>query len=676
MIRSLVKKRTFFLLLPCMLFGSELVAQTVWLHQLDLSAATQGYGMPGKNRTVDGRIMSIAGQKFEQGFGTHAESSLIILLHGKATEFIAFTGIDDEVKGHEPAVEFIVSGDGKKLWSSGVMRLGDKARRCSVSVSGIQQLELIVTDGGNGNYYDHANWADARFETRAAGITTFNPIPVEPYILTPKPPEYPRINSAAVFGVRPGSPFLFHVPATGSRPMTFSAKGLPEGLTIDPKTGIITGKLQQAGTYAVTLHAKNAKGRSEKKFRIICGDRIALTPPMGWNSWNCFAGEVSAEKVKKAAAAMVNSGLVDHGWTYINIDDFWQHHRDSEDPSLRGSFRDAEGNIIPNARFSDMKGLADDMHRMGLKMGIYSSPGPWTCGGCAGSYGFEKQDAEKYSAWGVDYLKYDWCSYGAVINGMEDNDASKVPSLSFQGGGNLFNAKAPYSKMGTLLLQQPRDIVYSLCQYGMSDVWKWGDSVGGNCWRTTNDITDTWSSVKSIALSQDKAAAYARPGNWNDPDMLVVGTVGWGNPHPSRLKPDEQYLHISLWSLFAAPLLIGCDMEKLDAFTMNLLTNDEVIAINQDPLGKQATCVHTIGDLRIYVKELEDGSCAVGFCNFGIGIVKLSFREFDKLGIHGRQLIRDVWRQKNISTIDTKSGSVPLEVPAHGVRLYRFSSLR
>jgi alpha-galactosidase len=674
--KTLLKICPFFSLLLCMLMGSDLAAQTVWLHQLDLTAATQGYGMPGRNKTVDGRPLSIAGEKFEQGFGTHAESSLIILLKGKATAFIAYTGVDDEVQGHDPAVEFIVSGDGKKLWSSGVMRLGDKARRCSVSVSGVQKLELIVTDGGNGNYYDHANWANARFETMAAGITTFNPVPGEPYILTPRPPEYPRINGAAVFGVRPGSPFLFRVPATGSRPMIFSAKGLPAGLRIDPQTGIITGKLQQAGTYAVTLRAKNAKGKAEKKFRIICGERIALTPPMGWNSWNCFAGEVSAEKVRKAATAMVNSGLIDHGWSYINIDDFWQHHRDSKDPSLRGSFRDADSNIIPNARFSDMKGLVDDMHKMGLKMGIYSSPGPWTCGGCAGSYGFEKQDAEKYTEWGIDYLKYDWCSYGAVIDGMKDNDPNTVPSLSFRGGGNLSVAQAPYSKMGALLQQQPRDIVYSLCQYGMSDVWKWGDSVGGNCWRTTNDITDTWNSVKTIALAQDKAAAWAGPGNWNDPDMLVVGTVGWGNPHPSKLKPDEQYLHISLWSLFAAPLLIGCDMEKLDAFTINLLTNDEVIAINQDPLGKQATCVHTIGDLRIYVKALEDGSHAVGFCNFGLEALRLSFSAFDKLGLQGKQLIRDVWTQKDISTIDTRSGSLSLEVPAHGVRLYRFSSKR
>ena len=183
-------------------------------------------------------------------------------------------------------------------------------------------------------------------------------------------------------------------------------------------------------------------------------------------------------------------------------------------------------------------------------------------------------------------------------------------------------------------------------------------------------------SVKNISLSQDKAAPFAKPGNWNDPDMLVIGTVGWGNPHPSKLRPDEQYLHFSLWCLFSAPLLIGCDMEKLDDFTMNLLTNDEVIAVNQDPLGKQATCRQTIGELRIYVKELEDGSRAVGFCNFGQEKVELSYKDFARLGITGKQKVRDLWRQKDVATIDTKSKSLPVQVPVHGVVLYKFSPVK
>lgn len=655
------------------LFG-QISAQTVWLNELDLSAATQGYGVPMKNKSLDGKTLTIAGKTFERGFATHAVSSLLILLDGKANAFTARVGIDDEVAGHEPAAEFELVGDGKKLWASGIMRLGDSARLCSVPLTGVNKLELVVTDGGNGNYYDHADWVDAKFEAKGAtAFKTYNPVSSEIYILTPKPSAMPRINSAKVFGVRPGSPFQYMVAATGDRPMTFSASGLPKGLKIDAQTGIITGSLAKAGTFGVTLDAKNAKGKVERKLRIICGDRIALTPPMGWNSWNCFAQEVSADKVKRAANAMVKSGLINHGWTYINIDDFWENNRDPKDQSIRGKFRDEAGNIVPNSRFADMKGLADYVHGLGLKIGLYSSPGPWTCGGCAGSYGYEWQDAESYAKWGFDYLKYDWCSYGNVINGMPDNDPSKVSSLSYHGGESLETAMKPFKVMGEYLRQQPRDIVYSLCQYGMSDVWKWGDSVGGNCWRTTNDITDTWVSVKSIALDQDKSAAWAKPGNWNDPDMLVVGYVGWGNTHPSKLKPDEQYLHISLWSLFSAPLLIGCDMEKFDDFTLNLLTNDEVIEINQDPLGKEATCVQNIGDLRIYVKELEDGSRAVGFCNFGLDKVDISYKDFDKLGLNGQFKVRDVWRQKDIGYVETKTGQLSLKVPVHGVVLYKFS---
>lgn len=646
---------------------------TVWLDKLDLSVTTQGHGKPGINTSVDGKPLTIAGEVFKRGFGTHAESSLLIKLNGKAKKFSALVGIDDEIKAQSPAVEFEIYGDNKKLWSSGTMHLGDKAKPVSVDLKGVNRLELVVTDGGNGPYYDHADWVEAKFETTGVStLETFNPIASEPYILTPKTGDTPKINSAGIYGIRPGSPFLFRIAATGERPMTFSAQNLPEGLKIDAQTGIISGKIAAKGIYHVVLSAKNTKGSASKKLKIESGDRIALTPTMGWNSWNCFGHEVSADKVKRAADALVKTGLVNHGWNYINIDDSWQYNRDGKDPSFQGKMRDENGYILTNSKFPDMKELGDYLHGNGLKMGIYSSPGPWTCGGCAGSYGYEKQDAESYAQWGVDYLKYDWCSYGGVIDGLPDNDPNKVPSLAFNGGGDLDKGVKPFKLMGNLLKQQPRDMVYNLCQYGMGDVWKWGDETDAQSWRTTNDITDTWASVKNIALAQDKAAAYAKPGNWNDPDMLVVGVVGWGNPHQSRLKPDEQYLHISLWSIFSAPLLIGCDLEKLDDFTLNLLTNDEVIAVNQDALGKQGICVQTIGELRIYVKDLEDGGKAVVFANFGREKAKLPYRDFKKLGISGKQTVRDIWRQKDISTINTSAQSLPLDIPAHGVAYYKF----
>jgi alpha-galactosidase len=498
--------------------------------------------------------------------------------------------------------------------------------------------------------------------------------PVAPYILTPAAPATPRINGPDVFGVRPGSPFLYTIPATGDRPMKFSVVNLPRGLKLDAKTGRITGKLKKNGEVVVTLVAQNSLGSTEKKFRIVVGDTIALTPQMGWNSWNCFAGAVSEERVKSAADAMVKSGLINHGWTYINVDDYWQNHRNSKDPTLQGPFRDKYGNIVPNSRFPDMKGMADYIHGLGLKAGLYSSPGPWTCGGCAASWQHEEQDAKTYATWGFDYLKYDWCSYGSIASGQMTNIAN-IP-LWGRNATNDAGAIYPYKVMGNFLRGQNRDIVFSLCQYGNAAVWKWGGSVNGNSWRTTGDITDTWRSMSRIGFYQDKAAPYAKPGNWNDPDMLVVGQVGWGRLHPSRLTPDEQYTHISLWCLLSSPLLIGCDMTKLDDFTLNLLGNDEVLALDQDALGKEAMCVVTNGDVRIYEKQLEDGGRAVGFFNLGSEPANLDFNQLAQLGFTGAQHVRDLWRQSDLPDVDAANGILKMTIPVHGVMLYKLTAVK
>jgi len=660
------------------LFPAAIVsAETVWLDDLNLASATQGWGDPHKNQSVEGHALIIDGKQFARGFGTHAESMLHVNLDGGAQKFYASVGVDDEVNGNSASsVEFIVRGDGKVLWQSGVMRAGDAAKECEADLTGVKALVLEVGDAGDGSNFDHADWADAKFETVAGRPTTVPGEPalgvVAPYVLTPAAPSTPRINGASVFGVRPGSPFLFTIPATGDRPMKFSARNLPRGLKLDAATGHITGKLKKKGDFIVTLRAENSLGAAEKGVRIVCGDQIALTPPMGWNSWNCFAGAVSEERVKSAADAMVKSGLINHGWTYINVDDYWQNHRDSKDPTLRGPFRDKQGFIIPNSRFPDMKGMADYIHGLGLKAGLYSSPGPWTCGGCAASWQHEEQDAQTYAKWGFDYLKYDWCSYGEIASGRDPN-ARDIP-LWGRTATNTAGAIFPYKVMGNFLREQKRDIVYSLCQYGMADVWKWGGSVNGNCWRTTGDILDTWRSMSSIGFRQDKAEPYAKPGNWNDPDMLIVGQVGWGNLHPTRLTPDEQYTHISLWCLLSAPLLIGCDMTKLDDFTLNLLSNDEVLAVDQDALGKSATCVLTLGEVRVYEKELADGGRALGFFNLGTTPAKLEFNQLAQIGFTGKQRVRDLWRQTNLADLAAANGVLPMTIPGHGVLLYKLTA--
>jgi alpha-galactosidase len=477
-------------------------------------------------------------------------------------------------------------------------------------------------------------------------------------ILTPKPSAEPRINGPKIFGVRPGSPFLYSIPATGERPMGFSAKGLPEGLALDAASGRITGTVKQAGTHEVTLTAKNTKGSVDRSFRIVVGEEIALTPPMGWNSWNCWGGRIDQAKTLAAAKAIVRHGLDRHGWSYVNIDDAWQGKRGGPHNAIQPDPK----------RFQDMKGLCDEVHGMGLKIGIYSSPwvttyarriggsseneaGDWTSPGngpktvnkkilpwAIGKYSFARQDAKQWAEWGIDYLKYDW-------NPIE------VPETA---------------EMAKALRESGRDVVFSLSN---STPFKSIGELGkiANCWRTTGDIKDTWDSMSKKGFSQDKWEPYAKPGHFNDPDMLVVGHVGWGKPHPTNLTADEQYSHISIWCLLSAPLLLGCDLEKMDDFTLGLLTNDEVLAVNQDILCKQATKVAGEDKRVVFAKDLEDGSKAVGLFNLGDKEETVAVTWQD-LGITGTRTVRDLWRQKDIGN---HAEGYEASVAPHGVLLVR-----
>ncbi|MCX7670693.1 MAG: NPCBM/NEW2 domain-containing protein, partial [Anaerolineae bacterium] len=314
------------------------------------------------------------------------------------------------MKGNIGSVEFRIYGDGKPLWRSGVMKAGQAAKEVDVKLQGIDTLLLIVDPAGDGVNYDHANWAEARFE-----VTGVRPkavaAPFEaPFILTPKPGPKPRINGPTIYGCRPGNPFLYRIPTTGQRPIAFAAENLPDGLKVDPQTGIITGCVEKPGKYVVTLRASNAAGTAEKTFRIVCGDTLALTPPMGWNHWYAHYNRITDKMMREAADIMVSSGMADVGYQYVSIDDCWMNAPKHSDPMRVGPLRDANGNILPNKHFPDMKALTDYIHAKGLKAGIYTSPGPFTCAGFAGSYQHEAQDAKQFADWGFDLLKYDWCS--------------------------------------------------------------------------------------------------------------------------------------------------------------------------------------------------------------------------------------------------------------------------
>lgn len=465
------------------------------------------------------------------------------------------------------------------------------------------------------------------------------------YILTPAAPESPRYNGPLVYGVRPGSPIIFKIPTSGLRPMKFSVENLPEGMKLDAEKGILSGSISECGQYDMQIKATNSKGAMTQEFKIIVGYTIGLTPPMGWNSWNCWGLSVSQEKVISSAQAILDKGLADYGYSYINVDDAWE-----------AAERNADGTIATNEKFPDMAGLGKWLHDQGLKFGIYSSPGDRTCGNYLGSLGHEKQDAETYNSWGVDYLKYDWCGYNTVF--MEEKDVTVAAYVR------------PYLLMQKYLRQQPRDIFYSLCQYGMADVWKWGHAVDANSWRTTGDIVDTWESMYDIGfVRQRELSPYAQPGHWNDPDMLIVGKVGWSaNLRDSRLTPDEQYTHISLWALLASNMLIGCDVAQIDDFTLGLLCNNEVNAVNQDILGKQAKCEVEDGDIQIWKRPLNDGTYAIGIFNLGTEKTSVDLSKYlSKLGMSQLKGARDLWQQKDLDT----SRPLVMKIASHGVKMLK-----
>jgi alpha-galactosidase len=360
--------------------------------------------------------------------------------------------------------------------------------------------------------------------------------------------------------------------------------------------------------------------------------------------------------MRDAADAMVSSGMINHGYMYVNIDDCWSVRPGSKDPALGGEPRDALGKVNSNQRFPDMKAPTDYIHSKGLKAGIYTSPGPTTCAGHIGAYQHEELDVRRFVEWGFDFLKYDWCSYDRIAKDK-----------------SLVELQKPYRQITEILRRQNRDIVLNLCQYGMGNVWEWGKEVGGHSWRTAGDLGGSFEGI-GTALFRDGFDVYAKrelyeyggPGGWNDPDYLLTGYLSnWkGQTVPTPLTPDEQYAHVSLCSLVAAPLIFSGDITRLDDFTLSLLTNDEVIEVDQDPLGRR---VALTDNLEVWARELEDGSTAVGLFNRGDMEAAVTAR-WENLGLRGKQIVRDLWRQKDLGTFE---GQFQSSVPPHGVVLIR-----
>lgn len=631
-------------LMPGLLHAVE----TVRLEDLDVSQIYQVFHKTCVDKSCAGNPLKIGDKAYEHGLGVCSVASLQLSLGGNASAFSAEVGVDagsvfkdektGELKPWGQAEFIVIAEESRILWRSGLMKGGEPPKSCNVDLTGVQKLRLYVTSP-RPDWIDQADWADAKFTVTGdkSAIKSYRDPGV---ILTPKPSPKPQINGARVFGVRPGSPFLFTVPATGAGPLTFSAKGLPSGLSLNPTNGQITGRLSKPGTYKVTLTVKNKEARDSKPLEIVCGEKIALTPPMGWNSYNYLGAGATEQIMRSIAEAFVAKNLINHGWTYVNTDFGWNSGEKIDPVTLV---------LLPDPqKYRDFAGMCDYIHSLGLKVGLYSSP--WVRGYSGylgesaddskrtsfkekgvGPYTFEKEDVAQWVKWGIDYMKYDW----APID---------IPNTE---------------RMSKALRAAPRDIVYSLSN---GATLKWGDDYVrlANCWRTTGDISANWVSMSTIGFdNQDQWRGFAGPGHWNDADMMVLGHKG--------LTPDEQYTHMTLWCLLTAPLLLGFDVTQADEFTLSLLSNDEVLEVNQDPLGQQAARLVYGGDIEIWAKDMSDGSKAVGIFNRGLVNTSAAIQWAD-LKITGKWLARDLWRQKDLGTFDNK---VESDLPWHGCRLIR-----
>jgi alpha-galactosidase len=548
-------------------------------------------------------------------------------------------GLDDSVNYPHASINYEVWGDDELLFASDTIHLGDPPRFVSVDLTDVRVLTLLLDDAQDTSNGDTGVWAGAAIVMAEGAevvpepydVGTDPPLP----IASGDPPE-PEINGPLIVGSTPGRPFHHLVPATGEGPLTFSAEGLPTGLEIDERTGIISGHLRGPGRTVARISVTGPRGTASRELTIVGGeDALALTPPMGWNSWNAFGARVNDAQVRAAADAMVEKGLAAHGYQYIVIDDGWEGERD------------ASGILQPNEKFPDMKALADYIHSKGLKFGIYSSPGPTTCQGLEGSWEHERIDAETWGAWGVDYLKYDYCGYSRIA---EDRSVAWL--------------RKPYDEMSEILLTIDRDIVHSIGEYGWGDVWEWGESAGGHLWRTTGDLENSWANLESVGFRQAGREQFAGPGHWNDTDMLIVGTLSWGRgePTPTKLTRNEQIVHITLWALQAAPLMIGADMSLLDEWTVDLLTNDEVLDVTLDTLGVAGGPVWKEGRLEIWSRPLHNGTRAVGLFNRGLRAYPMTLR-FTDIGLSGVQPVRDLWMREDLGEF---SDQYTVEVPRHG----------
>lgn len=499
----------------------------------------------------------------------------------------------------------------------------------------------------------------------------------EKEILTPLPNQEPKINGPKLYGVRPGKKFVYRIPCQGMRPIKFEIQGLPGQLTLDAEKGIITGIVpEDKGEYAMTVIASNKHGKVSREFKLVVGENIALTPPTGWNSWGGHMLLITDEIMRKTADIFVEKGFADVGFQYISIDDCWmktskesfearndfkkEQHEGFSFDGLVGEVRTVEGNVIPNNNFPDMKAMTNYIHSFGLKAGIYSSPGPYTCQNFEGSLGYEKLDADQYANWGFDLLKYDLCSGSGCLKCIRNLSDSYPQSALWQ-------------PMATYLSMQNRDILFNLCQYGNENPWTWAPDLGISTWRTGGDLNHHVENYFKNALRiSTELRAFSKPGQWNDPDFMYIHKLRdfrkMVNPSQEiQLNTNQRYQYVTLWSVVCAPFFFSCDINEIDDFTIRLLTNAGVMNINQDALGDVAETIKNENDEVIMLKKLADGSKALAIFNTNAVNEKVIDINLTTIGLNGSKEFYDVWRQKYLTA---NAERISIRLSPNGVGLF------
>ena len=660
--------RIIFTVFVCVTAMLSAVEPVQWLEDEDLGEFCllgqydSGIKKTKARKNVLDMPIKINGCVYEHGVGMHVFPKKTwvgdFFPGGKAKRFEVKFGLDDR-SGENASAILNIYADEKLVATSGVVRKGWSAKEMSVDLKGALVLSIEVKDGGAFDYSAYVDLADAAFvmEDGAKLLASPESFSRQLGVLTPADDGRPRINGPALYGVRPKKQLLYRVPVSGERPMKIVVEGFPEGTYFDEKRQQLRGVTPaRKGDYPLVIRAKNAKGETKREFLLSVGDKIGLTPPMGWNSWNASSMWVEDARVRKMADAAVELGLADHGWQYLVIDDGWacalsgaEVHGGPVEKCV-GRPRDDNGNILPNSKFPDMKALSDYVHDKGLKFGIYSSPGPKTCAGLEGSWKNEWRDARQFIVWGVDYLKYDACSYGGG------------DSRGFFEG--RYQKLLPYMMMGKAIQEGDRDVFFSISSQADLYVDAF-QRCRANSQRITSDVFNCWPLVRRSMVAERYYWMNTEPGQWCDPDMLVLQAGGPKRGH--RMTPNEFYTHVSLWCLFSAPLMMGFPLDRATTLTLSMLTDDEVLEVNQDPLGLCAALIQTPGHDEVWAKPMSDGSIAVGLVNMGYVERKVKFC-FKMAGMRGKWRVRDLWRQKDEGVFEN---CYEVSIPGHATQLVR-----